>query len=448
MVHNLSSSKNCNIYKYIRHLCQSKSIPTQLQFNSTVAVTDAEKANLLNNYFSSVFTCSSFHPSSSSTIPVPQETLSNLDISITDVYTALASLDHTKAMGIDKMHPRILKMSATALCEPIHHLFTLCLSQSYLPLDWRTHCITPIHKAGDRTLASNFRPISLLCILSKVLECIVYNHIINFLLPQISNSQFGFQPGKSTLCQLLKFTSGVLDALDHKLHVDTIYLDFSKAFDSIPHEELLFKLRSFGITGQLWSWFQAYLTSRRQCVAVNGVLSTFLPVKSGVPQGSILGPLLFILYVNDLPIELYNSSIFLFADDTKGYKIIRSPTDRHLLQQDLDNICNWSRKWKLRLNSNKCSFTQFQLSHSSELPSYFVDGSPLTYKECHKDLGIFLVAIFPGLSTMDISYPRHINSYDFYEGLSVQALLTLKGNFIYLLFGHNLPIVLSFGDLT
>ena len=139
LVHDLSSSKNYNIYKYICHLHQYKSIPSQLHFNSTQAVTDAEKANLLNNYFSSILTCSSFYLPSPSTIPVPQEILSNIDISVSDVYTALASIDNTKAMGIDKTHPRILKMSATALCKPIHHLFTLCLSQSYLPFDRRTY---------------------------------------------------------------------------------------------------------------------------------------------------------------------------------------------------------------------------------------------------------------------------------------------------------------------
>ena len=254
-----------NIYKYIHHLHQSQFIPSQLHFDSTQAVTDAKKANLLHNYFSSIFTCSSFYLPSLSTIPIPQETLSNIDISLFDVYTAFASIDHTKAMGIDKIHPRILKMPATALCEPLHHLFTLCLSQSYLPLDWHTHCITPIHKAGDKISASNYRPISLLWILSKILESIVYNHIMDFLSPQISKSQFGHS-GKSTLIQLLKHTTSILDALDHKFQVDTLYLDFSKAFDSIPHQELLFKLRSFGITGQLWSWFQAYLTSH--CHAV------------------------------------------------------------------------------------------------------------------------------------------------------------------------------------
>ncbi len=171
--------------------------------------------------------------------------------------------------------------------------------------------------------------------------------------------------------------------------MDTIYLDFQKAFDRVPHQELLKKLNHIGITGSLWNWLEEYLTSRRQLVSINGTQSSLLPVSSGVPQGSILGPLLFLVYINDLPDCVRSAKIHLFADDTKCSHQISSPSDINLLQADLDRLHQWSVKWSLSFNELKCIVLQFRNDPSSilslDLP-YTLDDKPISVKECHRDL--------------------------------------------------------------
>ena len=163
-------------------------------------------------------------------------------------------------MGIDGIGPRLLKHCALALYQPLHHLFTLSLVQHYLPQEWRFHLITPIYKSGNKSSVKNYRPISLLCIVSKVLEKIVYDKILSFVSRSISSCQFGFRRNHSPLQQLLIFLTSVHEAFGTTTQTDVIYLDFKKAFDSIAHTELLVKLWSFGIQGNLWKWFRGYLT--------------------------------------------------------------------------------------------------------------------------------------------------------------------------------------------
>ena len=227
-----------------------------------------------------------------------------------------------------------MKFCATALYQPIYHLFMLSLSQHYISQEWRVHCITPIHKSGDRSLVNNYRPISLLCTISKVLERIVYNAVSEFVTQSIT-AQFGFIRKHSSLQQLLIFINNIMSP---SKHTDVLYLDFKKAFDSVAHNELLVKLWRFGITGNLWHWFRGYLLYRCQCVCVNNVTSGTLPVLSGVPQGSILGPLMFLIFVNDLPMSVSSSHLLLFADDTKCLKQIDNSEDCSALQQDLHNL--------------------------------------------------------------------------------------------------------------
>ena len=177
-----------------------------------------------------------------------------------------------------------------AIAHPCHHLFTLCLQSCCIPLEWCIHSISLVFKCGDKSMVRNYRPISLLCNISKVLERLIYDGIIDTVSKYIVDSQFGFLQHRSTLQQLLIYFEDIFHALSEKASVDVIYLDLSKAFDSVQHNELLVKL---------WQWFQFYLSNRSQFVKINGQLSEPLPVISGVPQGSIFGPILFLIYINE-----------------------------------------------------------------------------------------------------------------------------------------------------
>jgi len=233
--------------------------------------------------------------------------------------------------------------------------------------------------------------ISLLCILSKVLERIVYNNIIEHVRQVSTKCQFGFLPKRSTLQQLLLFVEHVLEP---KCEVDVVYMDFRNAFDTVPHDRLLQKIKAVGITGTIWTWFQAYLKQRYQCVKVGDSLSDLCNVLSGVPQGSVLGPLLFVIFINDLPDPIKSAIPFIFADDTKCLCENRSAADTNKLQTDTDNAFNWSITSGLFFNFSKFVNLRFWAKDLIDQAVYNINGQPIQCLAQHKDLGIIFTNDF------------------------------------------------------
>ena len=387
------------IYRYIDKVTGHNSIPISVSYKSTSASSDLEKASLFNKYFNSIFTRSTY------TLPAltsPKCTCKDIAITEEEVFRVLSTLDPTKAAGCDNIGPRLLRHCALALYRIFYHLFCLSLHQSYIPAEWRIHLITPILKSGDKSLVANYRPISLLCVVSKVLERLVYNHLLDFVSTSLSPHQFGFRQKHSTLQQMLTFLQKTYTSVDLNTQTDVVYLDFKKAFDRVAHNELLFKLHSTGIGGNVWSWLKSYLTQRHQCVSINGSVSTALPVVSGVPQGSILGPLLFLIFINDLPTSVSTSTLLLFADDTKCVHPVSVPSDCLSLQYDINQLSSWCDKWNLHFNEDKCVVMHLTTSrHVPIISDYHLNNTTLGTKVFHRDLGIII--------SEDLTWKEHHN---------------------------------------
>ena len=276
------------------------------------------------------------------------------------------------------------------------------LRTKFIKLSTKRANVVPLFKAGDRTDASNYRPISLLPLFSKVFEKVIYNKVFNHIKPFIDENQHGFVSGRSTATNLLSYTQYISSIVDKGGQVDSIYLDFSKAFDSVNHVLLIHKLQSYSICGNLLNWLSSYLNGRLQRVAFDGELSAWRHVSSGVPQGSILGPLLFVLYINDMSECLNHANLSLYADDSKLFMSIAEMSDCVRLQRDINQVVKWTEKWKLSLNFKKCSCISFTKKHNASIfPYRFGKRMDLNRTDFVKDLGVLL--------TSKLNWSMHIN---------------------------------------
>ena len=373
-----------------------------LRDNQSFITDSRDKANLLNSFFHSVFSPAQATITTSN-LPLSSDTaLSNIQLTENEVFKALDGLDPSKACGPDGIPGKLLKMTANIIAPSLCYIYNLSLSQGVVPACWKLANVTPVFKKDDPTLASNYRPISLLSIISKTFERCVYNHCYPHLSPRFYHLQHGFLRGKFTVTQLLHVYQEILDHLAGGKEVDAIHLDLSKAFDRVQHHMLLNKLEQYGISGSLLQWFRSYLSDRYQRVALDGTLSEWLPVTSGVPQGSILGPLLFLVYINDMPEYVgQGSSIALFADDSKLYRPINSAS-HHLLQSDLSGLHNWSNDWGMTFNPSKCKVMHMSRKKvcSSASLQYHLNDKPLESVTHISALGVIV--------SKDLSWANHI----------------------------------------
>jgi hypothetical protein len=381
---------------------KKRSIPNEVFYEDMNESDSKGKADLFNSYFYSQFNTKTYKlPQLNSFV---NDNLSNLYLNVTDVYSTLIRVDINKAQGIDGIPTIIYRNLADVVAPSLTMMFNLSIQSGIIPSEWKWANIIPVFKKGDAHSVTNYRPISLLPIIGKILEKCIHTYIYNILLNDISKQQHGFMRNRSTNTQLVDFYDQVFQNIDNSKQVDIIYLDFSKAFDCIPHSLLIHKLKMFGFSGTLLSWITNYLTDRKQRVLLEGQCSSFVNVKSGVPQGSILGPLLFILYVNDMFAEIENTEVnlALYADDAKLSKVINSRVDCNLLQDVLRSLIRWSLKWGMNFNLQKCVIMSVHKRRLTLNYDYEMSGHILQRVTQFNDLGVII--------THDLSWDRHIET--------------------------------------
>ena len=363
-------------------------------------VTDIQtKANISNKFFADQ--CTPLKNGSvlpKSQIFLTQSRICTLDFNEEELMKIIRNLKVHKSHSHDDISIRMIKICDKSILKPLILLFENSIKSSYYPDIWKKSNIIPVHKKNDKQLVNNYRPISLLPIFGKIFEKIIFNRIYNFLSEEnlLDNNQSGFRPSDSCVNQLLSITHEIFEAFDCNptLEVRSVFLDISKAFDKVWHEGLLYKLKSMGISGELIKLLENYLSNRLQRVVLNGQASPWRSVLAGAPQGSILGPLLFLIYINDLPNRL-KSNVKLFADDTSLFTIVKDKNESaNILNNDLSLISRWAYDWEMLFNpapkkpAQELIFSRKKQSQSH--PTISLNNIPVERASYQKHLGIIL----------------------------------------------------------
>ncbi|MES9905174.1 MAG: reverse transcriptase family protein [Sedimenticola sp.] len=381
-----------SFWSYVRSKTKTKSTIGDIEDSDGVLNSDClGKAEILNSFFSSVFV-------NEDTSEVPELPVQDFNYELKDIVVTpelvkkqLLKLNSSKSPGDDQMHPRILKELNNEICESLAVLFNKTISEGRLPSQWKFAVVVPLFKKGNKKKAENYRPVSLTSVVCKVLESIIRNVMMEHMESSelFVKHQHGFRPQHSCVTQLLEVTDEWFDILDKGGNIDCIYLDFRKAFDTVPHMRLSNKLYSYGVRGHVRQWIENFLRDRQQSVRIGTSMSQKSPVTSGIPQGSVLGPILFLIFINDLP-EIVTSAVKLFADDTKLYREIASANDCELIQEDLNKLSNWTDTWLLRFNAAKCK--SMHLGRQNKQHKYYIEEGDTRINveqiKLEKDIGV------------------------------------------------------------
>ena len=360
---------------------------------------------MLNKYFASQSVVDDRNKVLPPPKPVLFDHLDILEITPQTVKDVFNGLDVNKACGPDLMSPRLLKEGSVVLAEPYSIIFTSSLQLWHFPSPWKDGNLTALHKKDDRSLPSNYRPITHLCQPGKSMERCIHKELFNYIHEHnlLTPLQSSFIPGDSTTFQLLHTYHMFCEAVDSAKEVRVVFCDISKAFDRVWHRGLIHKLRDMGCSESLLKWFKSYLSNRRQRVVLNGLASGWTFSMAGVPQGSILGPLLFLVYINDIVNEL-QAHVRLFADDTSLYIVVENPNNAAVtLNNDLSFISTWGDDWLVNFNVTKNLSMILSLKRDQPFhPPLYMNGVLVRNTSSHKHLGLTLAN--------NCSWTEHINN--------------------------------------
>jgi len=396
--------------------------------SSRTITSDSEKAQIFSEYFSKLYTVESDTILVKLSNVMPVDSMPRIEFSELDVAGKLSNLKLNKSPGPDMLHPRVLHEIRNELVRPLTFIFNKSMNDGVLPEEWKTSVVSVLHKKGKKDCVENYRPISLTCICCKIMESIIRDVVMKYFLTNnlFSDKQYGFIKGRSTVLQLLKAADDWVKILDEGGQVDIIYTDFEKAFDKVPHLRLISKLHAYGLNECLIHWIEAFLMSRSQRVRINTEISDCKQVLSGIPQGSVLGPLLFVIFINDLPSACGDlSSMYLFADDAKLYKCVNNVIDFNVLNQCCKDIFLWCETWYMKLNTDKCKVLSLCRNSSNAVKYDYGFDMPnqgfvaLDHEVVIKDLGVWVDS--------SLCFETHI-----YEKIKVanKMLGLIKRNFI------------------
>ena len=359
-------------------------------------------ADMLSDQFSSVFSVPITDETNSQNLPTT--TLNDIEFDEADMISAIDEVASHAAAGPDRFPALLLKNCKHALARPLCLLWRASLDTGDIPDMLKTSVITPIYKKGSKLLPENYRPVALTSHIIKIFEKIMRSHLVKYIETHnlLNPNQHGFRAGRSCLSQLLQHYDMIIKHMEAGKNVDVIYIDFAKAFDKLDFTLTLQKLNRLGISGKILRWIKSFLTGRIQMVHVRGAKSKPAAVMSGVPQGSVIGPLLFLVLIGDIDIEVEASSVSSFADDTRILGPVSETDDVLKVQKDLDSIYEWSRTNNTQLNADKFECVRYGRNLSLKSSSNYLDntGMPIAAKDSLRDLGVTI--------SSDATFEKHI----------------------------------------
>ncbi len=387
-------------WSHVKSMSKSTRIPNTVNYRGRFRNNSKDQANLFNEFFEEQFSDASKYDVD---IDYTRDHLNDIDFGTRRIRRILQGINVNKAAGPDGIHGKILKNCREGIVYPLSCLFRISYNLGQIPAEWKLAHVVPIHKKGPKNSVENYRPISLTSLVMKVFEKVVREELLLKCHQKLSSHQHGFLPQKSCTTQMIEYIDSLTLSINDNVRTDVIYFDFAKAFDSVNHDVILMKLKhQFDIDGTLLKFIMNYLKDRKQCVIIGGVQSGLKDVKSGVPQGSILGPLFFVLFINDMSdCVSKGTEIALYADDTKIWRRIVNWSDHEILQNDINALYNWAERNKMKFHPDKCKVLSIsnRVSESgtmSMLPFqiffYALNGDDLEFVFSEKDLGVYVTS--------------------------------------------------------